>query len=135
MAEQNVTMVLAGDLYVQREDPESIFASSAPYLRQADLFFGNLEAAVTDRGRPTPAKEMGLFKSEERMFTAYTSAGLDAVGLANNHTMNYGTEGLLRTMELLDGAGIAHTGGGRDIDEARAPAVVERNGTDRKSVV
>jgi poly-gamma-glutamate capsule biosynthesis protein CapA/YwtB (metallophosphatase superfamily) len=129
MTEQDVTMVLSGDLYVQREDPESIFAFSAPYLRQADLFFGNLEAAVTDRGNPTPAKEMGLFKSEERMFTAYTSAGLGAVGVANNHTMNYGTDGLLRTFELLDGVGIAHTGGGRDIDEAHLPAIVERKGT------
>src|SRR5215216_5502023 len=123
MTEQDVTMVLSGDLYVQREDPESIFAFSAPYLRQADLFFGNLEAAVTDRGSPTPAKDMGLFKSEERMFRAYTSAAVGAVGLANNHTMNYGTEGLLRTVELLEGAGIAHTGGGRDIDEAHIPAI------------
>ena len=101
MTEQDVKMVLSGDLYVQREDPESIFAFTAPYLKGADVFFGNLEAAVTDRGAPTPAKEMGLFKSEERMFTAYTTAGLDAVGVANNHTMNYGTKGLLRTFELL----------------------------------
>src|SRR6185503_12433532 len=108
MTDSNVTMVLSGDLYVQRENPESIFAHSAPYLRKADLFFGNLEAAVTDQGSPTSAKEAGLFKSEERMFSAYTSAGLDAVGLANNHTMNYGTVGLLRTAELLDNAGIAH---------------------------
>ena len=129
MTEQDVKMVLSGDLYVQREDPESIFAFTAPYLKGADVFFGNLEAAVTDRGAPTPAKEMGLFKSEERMFTAYTTAGLDAVGVANNHTMNYGTEGLLRTFELLDDVGIVHAGGGRDFDEAHVPALVERKGT------
>src|SRR6476660_2914165 len=101
-------MVLSGDLHVQREDPTSIFSYTAGYLREADLFFGNLEAAVTDRGRPSDFKGEGAatFKSEERMFPAYTYAGLDAVGLANNHSMNYGTEGLLRTIELLEAAGI-----------------------------
>jgi len=130
VSDRDVTMVLSGDLHVQREDPESIFAFTAGYLREADLFFGNLEAAVTDRGKPTEAKGAGgaTFKSEERMFPAYTHAGLDAVGLANNHSMNYGTDGLLRTIELLEAAGIAHAGGGNNISMAREPAVVDRKG-------
>jgi poly-gamma-glutamate capsule biosynthesis protein CapA/YwtB (metallophosphatase superfamily) len=128
MSEQDVLMLLSGDLYVQREEPESIFEYAGKPLREADLFFGNLEAAVTDRGKPTEAKPVAQFKSEERMFPAYTFAGLDACGMANNHSMNYGPEGLLRTTELLDAAGIAHTGGGRDYDEAHTPAVVERKG-------
>lgn len=123
-------MVLSGDLHVQREDPTSIFSYTAGYLREADLFFGNLEAAVTDRGRPSDFKGEGAatFKSEDRMFPAYTYAGLDAVGLANNHSMNYGTEGLLRTIELLEAAGIAHAGGGSNVSMAREPAVVDRKG-------
>ena len=128
MDERDVVMLLSGDLYVQRPEPESIFEYTAGYLRGADLFFGNLEAAVTDRGRPTEAKERPQFKSDERMFLAYTYAGLDACGLANNHSMNYGPEGLLRTIELLDAAGIAHAGGGRDYDEAHQPGVLERKG-------
>ncbi len=130
VSDRDATMVLSGDLHVQREDPESIFAFTASYLREADVFFGNLEAAVTDRGKPTEAKGEGAatFKSEERMFPAYTYAGLDAVGLANNHSMNYGTEGLLRTIELLEAAGIAHAGGGSNISMAREPAIVDRKG-------
>src|SRR5438105_1699696 len=99
MNDHDMTMVLCGDLYVNRPDPESIFEFTAGRLREADLFFGNLEAAVTDRGKPSDAKTGVGFKSEERMFPAYTYAGLDAVGLANNHSMNYGSEGLLRTVE------------------------------------
>jgi len=121
-------MLLSGDLYIQRPEPESIFEYTAKELREADLFFGNLEAAVTDRGKPTEAKPVAQFKSEERMFPAYVHAGLDACGLANNHSMNYGPEGLLRTVELLDGAGIAHAGGGKDYDEAHRPGVLERKG-------
>src|SRR5207244_649854 len=59
----------------------------------------------------------------------YTFAGFDAVGLANNHTMNYGPEGLLQTIELLDEAGIKHCGGGAKLEEAHRPAVVEWQGT------
>lgn len=128
MAEQDVVMLLSGDLYIQRPEPESIFEYTAKQLREADIFFGNLEAAVTDRGKPTEAKPVAQFKSEERVFPAYIHAGLDACGLANNHSMNYGPEGLLRTVELLDGAGIAHAGGGRDYDEAHRPGIVERKG-------
>lgn len=111
---RDVTMVLCEDPQVRRDNPKSAFEYTAGYLREVDVFFGNLEAPVTDRGKPTEAKGEGAAtpRSEERMFPAYTYAGLDAVGLANNHTMNYGTEGLLRTIELLEGAGIAHAGGG-----------------------
>jgi poly-gamma-glutamate capsule biosynthesis protein CapA/YwtB (metallophosphatase superfamily) len=130
MIDRDVTMLLAGDLAVQRADPESIFEHSAAYLREADVFFGNLEWAVTDRGRPTEAKGNGarIVKSDERNFPAYVLAGLDAVGLANNHSMNYGEEGLLRTIELLEQAGIAHAGGGKDIEQAREPAMLDRKG-------
>lgn len=130
MAGNSTTFVVTGDLYVQRDRPASIFERSAGYLRAAGAFFGNLEAAVTDVGSPTTAKAAGgaIFKSDERMLEAYVHAGLTGVGLANNHSMNYGVAGLLRTIDLLDGAGIAHAGGGGDLAGARRPAVIERDG-------
>jgi poly-gamma-glutamate synthesis protein (capsule biosynthesis protein) len=128
MEGNSTTFVVTGDLYVQRDRPASIFERSAGFLRAAGAFFGNLEAAVTDVGAPTTAKAPGgaIFKSDERMLEAYTHAGLSGVGLANNHSMNYGVAGILRTIDLLDGAGIAHAGGGRDVVEARRPAVIVR---------
>src|ERR1700730_7084754 len=109
-------MICSGDLHIQRPEPESIFEFTRTYLNSADLFFGNLEAAVTDSTRRSDAKESAgmLFKSEERMFPAYVHAGLGACGLANNHSMNYGREGMERTIALLDSAGIAHAGAGKD---------------------
>jgi poly-gamma-glutamate synthesis protein (capsule biosynthesis protein) len=45
-----------------------------------------------------------------------------AVSLANNHAMDFGPESLLETIAVLDAAGIAHAGAGRDEEEAWRPA-------------
>ena len=129
MAGSDVTMILGGDLHVQRPEPESMFVHIVSYLREADILFGNLEMLPTSVGPESAAWGNGSVHSEERMLSAYTYAGFHAVGLANNHAMDSGPTALLRCIELLDGAGIAHAGGGRDLPEARKPAIVERNGT------
>src|SRR3546814_7463221 len=49
--------------------------------------------------------------------------GLDLVSVANNHSTDFGPDGLRQSMRLLDAAGIAHAGGGRDLKEARAPGI------------
>jgi poly-gamma-glutamate synthesis protein (capsule biosynthesis protein) len=51
--------------------------------------------------------------------------GVDCVTLANNHALDYGIDALLDTFEHLRAAGIAWAGAGRNIEEARAPAVVD----------
>jgi poly-gamma-glutamate synthesis protein (capsule biosynthesis protein) len=48
--------------------------------------------------------------------------------LANNHTLDYGEEGLLETLHYLDSAGIAHAGAGRNLEDARRPAIIETDG-------
>jgi poly-gamma-glutamate capsule biosynthesis protein CapA/YwtB (metallophosphatase superfamily) len=55
-------------------------------------------------------------------------AGIDLVGLANNHALDFGVEGLLDTLQYLRKCGIAHAGAGADIGEALTPAIVERRG-------
>ena len=62
------------------------------------------------------------------MAKIFTDCGFDAVTIANNHMYDFGPEALLDTRKLLLEKGIAVTGAGRDLDEAREPAIVERNG-------
>ncbi len=57
---------------------------------------------------------------------ALTSAGIAAVGIANN--VNYGEAAIRGSIARLDQLGIAHTGAGADREAARAPAIVERDG-------
>lgn len=127
--DNDVVMILGGDLHVQRPEPESIFASIGPVLQGADILFGNLEMPPTtvdpslvEQGLVTPSH------SEDHMMSAYTYAGFDAVALANNHGMDHGPAAFVHCMDLLDEAGIQYSGGGRNRAEAHRPAIVEKRG-------
>ncbi len=53
---------------------------------------------------------------------------IDFVSLANNHSIDYGWEALSDTMDLLNQNGIGFSGGGKNIEEARKPALIEKKG-------
>jgi poly-gamma-glutamate synthesis protein (capsule biosynthesis protein) len=128
MSKEELTLAIVGDIYVQREDPLSAFAFTREPLAQADIAFGNQEVALSTKGAPIiPGKV--VFRSEPRMVEALTHAGIDVVGLANNHSMDYGPEAILETLDVLDRAGIGHAGAGANLEEAHKPALLERKGT------
>lgn len=124
-----VRLAIAGDVGVRRPEPKTIFSGVADTLRAADITLVNQEWPLNDRGDPWPGKTGKMIGSTPDAVEALTFAGVDVVGLANNHMMNYGAEGMFQTIEVLDAAGIAHAGAGADEDAAHAPAVIERNGT------
>src|SRR5688572_16933690 len=131
-ASGELLIMAVGDVHVDRPDPPSIFAHIAPVLRQGDIVVGNLEGLNCDRGAPIIGKiEVGSrhLRSAPDNVRALESAGFNAMVLANNHNMDYGPEGLLQTIEILDQKNIAHTGAGRNLEEAHRPAILERNGT------
>jgi poly-gamma-glutamate synthesis protein (capsule biosynthesis protein) len=55
-------------------------------------------------------------------------AGIDFVSLANNHSQDYGWEALSDTMARLKKKGIGFSGAGKNLEEARKPALVEKGG-------
>ena len=126
-----LVIMAVGDVLVRRPDPPSIFAHVAPVLREGDIVVGNPEGLYCDRGAPIAGKlevGRGHLRSTPDNIRAFESAGFNAMVLANNHNMDYGAEGLLQTIELLDKMNIAHAGGGRNLEEAHRPAIMERNG-------
>jgi poly-gamma-glutamate synthesis protein (capsule biosynthesis protein) len=48
--------------------------------------------------------------------------GFDLFATAHNHSLDYGVEGVLATIERLDARGVSHAGLGRNLGEARMPA-------------
>jgi poly-gamma-glutamate capsule biosynthesis protein CapA/YwtB (metallophosphatase superfamily) len=49
--------------------------------------------------------------------------GIRIMTTANNHSMDAGPEGVFMTNRFLDEAGIAHAGTGKNLTEARRPAI------------
>ncbi|MBB4687623.1 CapA family protein [Amycolatopsis jiangsuensis] len=122
-----ITLVLGGDVNLQgRTEPESAFAPLSSLLTGADVRFVNLEGPLSgSSGMDIPHKPNWRHSPPE-MVTALTAAGIDVVSAAND--VAYPPRAALAGLAVLDNAGIAHCGAGANLDEAHAPAVLERPG-------
>jgi poly-gamma-glutamate synthesis protein (capsule biosynthesis protein) len=94
-------------------------------LADCSLIIANLEAPITERDVPAENKAYNL-KNSRRALDVFDSRFV--LSLANNHIMDYGSDGLFDTIAALDAAGLAYAGAGRDIDHARAPRYLSIGG-------
>jgi poly-gamma-glutamate synthesis protein (capsule biosynthesis protein) len=122
-------MILVGDTNVGRPDPDSAFNPVLNWLQDADIRFCNLETVVADAKYVSQFDRSPLPRTDEWMFESYLKAGFNIMNQANNPNTYHGHEPLLRSLEVLDAAGVVHGGSGRNLAEARRPAIIERNGT------
>ena len=112
---------------IAAEGPDLPWTSVAPVLRAADLALVNVECAVSKRGAPVPGKEY-VFRGAPRALAGAARAGIDIASVANNHSLDYGTDAFLDTLAYARRAGIRPVGGGVDLAAARRPVVVTRGG-------
>lgn len=129
MKKRDVKMALIGDTFVQRLDPDSAFAPALSLFKAADIVFCNLETVVADAKYLTPYDYDRRPRTDESIFPAYLRAGINVMNVANNPSMYHGLGCFLRSLDVLDEAGVVHGGGGRNLAEARKPALIERKGT------
>jgi poly-gamma-glutamate synthesis protein (capsule biosynthesis protein) len=100
-----------------------------PVLQSTDLLVGNLESPfLSDTTGVVRAEKTYTFAVPPGIVETLTIGGFDLVGLANNHILDFGLAGLFETWNVLDSAGIAHTGTGRTKREAHAHTTIERRG-------
>ncbi len=125
MKKEAITLLGTGDLLIDREKPETIFQHVAGVLQAADITFGNSEQTYAEGGYLIRGHGSN---SESRNLPAVISAGFDVISLANNHTLDWGTETLLETMKKMVEAGLPYVGVGNNIEEARRPVILERKG-------
>ncbi|AIQ68223.1 CapA family protein [Paenibacillus graminis] len=116
----------AGQLLMQKGYDYS-YAALDGMFKKDDLTILNLETPITTGGVGAANKQF-VFKGEPKALDSLKAAGVDAVNLANNHTLDQGEEGLLDTLEHLNKRGIPYVGGGADAAEAYSAKYFERNG-------
>lgn len=103
------------------------------FIDSCDSFILNLETPLVDPNEaPPPFKKTYLHWGDpQNTVNQLKALNVDAVSLANNHTLDRGYKGLEKTFQVLDDAGVAWFGAGRDLHEARKPyrlALPERIG-------
>jgi poly-gamma-glutamate synthesis protein (capsule biosynthesis protein) len=131
-SDSSATIIFAGDLnfavnfeYAAQHRPINVFAHWKRIGRY-DLMMVNLENAVT-QSVDSMEKEF-VFKMKPEFLSQLCGAGISIVNCANNHTADFGVEGILETIHQLDSAGIRHTGIGRNLAEARKPVIFHVKG-------
>lgn len=130
-----VSLSVAGDFMLARGVARAMRENGTLYpilkvkdhLAAADLAFANLESPIGVKGSPLPGKQI-WFRAAPEAIEVLKAAGLDGVTVANNHIMDYDEENFLETLDILAEAGIPWTGGGRNLEEARKPLVMEARG-------
>lgn len=133
----HVTIAVAGDVIPHMEIVNSVhnpltgsydfypvLAPVAPYLAAADYTVANLETTL---GGP-PYTGYPVFDSPDSLAGALRDAGVDLVTTANNHALDKGWDGLVRTLDQLDAAGLSHVGTYRSAKEREVPFIVDIKG-------
>ncbi len=106
-----------------------IFEDVAPVLAAADLAVVNLETPVAERTRSRSAEhEVPTFAAPEAFLAALAAAGVDVVGVANNHAYDQGVAGLRETLAAVRGAGLSAVGAGESARAAGAANLVRVGG-------
>lgn len=97
------------------------------FLNDFDLVFGNLEGPVSDQGQDLG--NLYSFRMDPDILPALTEANFSVLSIANNHAGDWGRAAFEDTLEQLTEVDIAVAGGGRNLDQALTPAIVEIKGT------
>jgi poly-gamma-glutamate synthesis protein (capsule biosynthesis protein) len=111
-----------GEVVARGEDP---FARVAERLRAMDLVVGNLECVIATTGAPEDKNY--TFRAHPRVLPRLADY-FDAVSVANNHSGDFGKGAFVEGLEWLERSGVGHFGGGRDLESAHRPLVMERGG-------
>ncbi len=99
-------------------------------LREADLLHISNEISFTDECPPPDPNDKSLsFCSNPRYIELLRAVGTDVVELTGNHVRDYGSQPLLDTLAMYCDEGWNYYGGGQDLEDARQPIVVKKNGT------
>lgn len=118
-----VRLVFVGDVMIGRWIGELIdkygseypLQPAHPFLREADIAFGNLESPLTTA--PYIRNGYNLVANPAHV-SSLTLAGFDVMGLGNNHITDHGPAGITETVRTLEEVGIAYLGAGTTITEA-----------------
>lgn len=116
-AAKKVTLVATGDIIpartvnyqaTVRNNFKWPFENTALLLKSADITLINLESPLIPN---CPLTNSGMvFCGSQKHIEGLNLAGVDIANLANNHTGNYGTDGVNKTKDLLLNSNILVTG-------------------------
>jgi capsule synthesis protein PGA_cap len=96
-------------------------------VKGADLAIANFENPAPNKFRWHTSGT--VFSADPRLIDGLTNVGIDYVSLGNNHIRDAGANGIIQTIANLEQRGIAWSGAGKNLAQARTPAMLDAGGT------
>ena len=131
MLDNNIVLLAAGDCGPVHGPSQGFLLSRyseaiKPIFSKADVRLGNCERQYSNH---IPANALTVHGCQPpEMAQIFSDLNFDVLNLANNHMYDAGEQALLDTRELMIQKGIAVTGAGKNLEEARRPAILEKKG-------
>ncbi len=125
-----VKLAAVGDIMaktgINSRNAAHLLEDVSTYLQQADIAFGNLESPTVP-GKPTSV--FPKYNYDSALVGMFKDAGFDVFATANNHSLDQGPEGLVKTLDYLDQIGIYHVGTARTQQERdQNIPILDKNG-------
>jgi poly-gamma-glutamate capsule biosynthesis protein CapA/YwtB (metallophosphatase superfamily) len=99
-------------------------------MRDANVTILNLETVIRGTKGRAQADCGGIWMTSPPLIASeFAWAGVNMVSHANNHAFDYGSDGILETIEHIEAAGMMISGSGSDLQRAREPKYFEANNT------
>jgi Bacterial capsule synthesis protein PGA_cap len=119
-------LAAVGDVTAFHREPESGYEFAGPVLADFDVVFAQNERLYS---RTTAIPDVGFTELTDPDHVASLKLGhFDVISFASNHCYDLGPDVFMDTLETLRKQGFAVIGAGRDIAQARQPAVFECDG-------
>ena len=103
-----------------------MLAGIRPVVSAADVAICHMETPVAPPGGPFSSYPS--FSVPPEIASALAATGYDACTTASNHTYDRGADGVQRTLDALDAAGIRHAGSARTRQEAATTTLLDVDG-------
>ena len=110
-------------------EAKNVMADTAKEFQKADFSIVNLENIFGNKKDYEPIPKSGPNLISDDKYIDYVEVlNPTAVGMANNHSRDYGDGALFHTIDMLKTRGYQVCGAGENISQAYEPAVFEKDG-------
>ncbi|MBI2859154.1 MAG: CapA family protein [Chloroflexi bacterium] len=126
-----ITLIAGGDVGPIIEPVDRLADLVLPVLRQADFRLAQCERTYSERGAWQEWMTLprgNMTRQPASKGSIFAKAGIDVISVASNHCLDFGYDPLFDTIDYFRGQGIQVIGGGRNSEEARRPAILEKDG-------
>ncbi len=120
-----------GDLLIQRRIQPDYpgFEELAPFIKQGDARFFNLETTLNHEGEASASAFSGgtYIRTNPEVLEDIKNFGFNMTSFNNNHALDFFYDGFECTLKAVEESGLVHAGAGRNLGEASAPKYLDTN--------